>query len=57
MIDGYKTVQEIAEEWHVNERTIQIMCSNGKIKGAKKFGRSWAIPINAQRPVDGREKK
>ena len=25
------------------------------IEGAAKFGRSWAIPINVERPSDGRE--
>lgn len=55
MIDGYKTVNEIAEEWGIKPRTVQIMCSEGKIEGVTKFGRSWAIPINANRPLDGRE--
>ena len=54
MIEGFKTVSTIAEEWGISERTVQIMCAEGKIPGATKFGRSWAIPIEAQRPGDGR---
>lgn len=30
------------------------MCSQEKIPGAVKFGRDWAIPINADKPEDGR---
>lgn len=30
------------------------MCFNGQIKGAAKLGREWTIPIDAQRPDDGR---
>lgn len=30
------------------------MCTEGKIDGAVKFGRDWAIPYDAQRPGDGR---
>ena len=50
MIDGYITVKEKAEEWGIAERTLQIMCSKGKIEGAIKFGSVWAIPISAKHP-------
>ena len=54
MIDGYVTVNEIAEKWGVNPRTVQIMCNNGRIKGAVKFGRDWAVPNDVERPCDKR---
>ena len=54
MIEGYSTVNEIAERWGLASRTVQIMCAEGKIHGATKFGRSWAVPTNAERPKDGR---
>lgn len=54
MIEGYATVNEIAEKWGINPRTVQIMCAEGRIKGATKFGRSWAVPVDAERPKDGR---
>lgn len=54
MIDRYITVNELAKNWGISPRTVQIMCSEGKIEGAVKFGRVWAIPINAERPADGR---
>ena len=30
------------------------MCSQKKISGAVKFGRDWAMPVDAERPEDGR---
>lgn len=56
MIEGYKTVSEIAIEWKLNQRTIQIMCSSGKIAGATKVGSVWVIPDSAEKPVDLRVK-
>ena len=57
MIQGnYISIQELAERWDVHPRTVQIMCRDGKIGGAVKFGRSWAIPENAERPKDLRVK-
>ena len=54
MIEGYTTVKKISEKWGLKERTVQIMCADGKINGAVKFGRDWAIPVDAVRPEDGR---
>ncbi|MFR3728273.1 DNA-binding protein [Lacrimispora sp.] len=54
MINGYFEVNEIAEKWNVTTRRVQIMCAEGLIPGAVKFGRSWAIPEDAERPTDGR---
>jgi hypothetical protein len=54
MIAGYMTVLETAEKWELNRRTVQIMCSDGRIEGAVKFGNAWAIPIDAEKPKDKR---
>lgn len=54
MVEGYVTVKEIAEKWGLKARTVQIMCANGKIEGAVKFGRDWAIPTDAEKPADKR---
>ena len=48
MVEGYITVKEIAEKWGLKVRTVQIMCANGRIEGAVKFGRDWAIPVGAE---------
>lgn len=53
-MNGYLTVKEFAEKWNITTRRVQKMCSEGKIPGASKFGRDWAIPINAEKPLDER---
>ncbi|MBQ9061605.1 MAG: helix-turn-helix domain-containing protein [Eubacterium sp.] len=52
----YITIKEVAEKWGLKERRVQVMCQEEKIPGVKRFGHSWAIPANAERPVDGRVK-
>ena len=49
-----KTCREMAEMWNVTERTVTNFCKSGKIPGAVKCGRSWQIPDDAKKPVDGR---
>ena len=56
MLEDYATVQEMAEKWGLNERTVQTMCATGKIEGLTKFGRSWAIPKDTKKPTDNRVK-
>lgn len=53
MIEGYTTVKDIAEKWHVKPRTVQIMYANGKIPGIVKFGRDWAVLVDAKQLSDG----
>lgn len=54
MINGYMSINEIAKKWNLSPRRVRAMCSEGLIKGAAKLGKSWAIPVDAERPVDGR---
>ena len=57
MIEGqYISINEAAERWDIHPRTVQIMCREGRIDGATKFGRSWAIPKMTERPKDKRVK-
>ena len=48
---GYITADDMAERWDVSVRQIQLLCQNGKIKDATKFGNAWAIPENAPKPT------
>lgn len=52
----FMTVKETATKWGLSERRLQTICNEGMIPGVIKFGRSWAIPVNAQKPVDKRIK-
>ena len=48
----FLTIKEVAEKWNVTPRRIQKMCADGRIPGAKKFGRDWAIPADTEKPID-----
>lgn len=53
---GYLKISEVAEKWGIKERRINTLCLEGRIEGAVKFGTTWAIPENAQKPKDARIK-
>lgn len=52
----YMTVKEAAEKWGISDRRVRILCSEGKISGVTREGRSWLIPADAKKPEDGRYK-
>lgn len=52
----YMTIQEAADRWGITERRIQVLCASGRLDGATKFGRQWAIPADAEKPDDARIK-
>lgn len=54
MIEGYVTVNDMAERWNLNPRTVQTMCAEGKIEGVTRFGNAWAISSDAKKPTDNR---
>lgn len=49
-------VKEAALLWGLTERRITALCKEGKIEGAVKQGRSWMIPVGADKPIDNRVK-
>lgn len=53
-MEGYMTIKQAAEKWDVTPRRIQKLCTDGRIEGAMKFGRDWAIPADATKPEDKR---
>ena len=46
----YLTVLETARKWDLSPRMVQHHCTAGHIPGAQKFGKSWAIPADAEKP-------
>ena len=56
MNKSYLSVKDKAAEWGLTLRQVQYLCSDGKIPGARRFGRSWAIPTDAEKPADGRRR-
>lgn len=50
------TIKQAAQKWGIGERRINTLCQEGRIEGAVKFGKSWAIPADAKKPIDQRIK-
>ena len=47
---GYCSVQEIAKRWGISVRWVNQYALDGRIPGAERLGRSWAIPEGAVKP-------
>lgn len=50
----YLSIKQLSELWGISVRRIQVLCTNGRIPGAKKIGSYWIIPADAQKPKDQR---
>ena len=53
----YLDVKSTAERWGVAERKVTALCRDQRIIGAKKDGRTWLIPDDAELPLDGRTRE
>lgn len=51
------TTNEMAIKWGISARRIALLCEKNRIDGAEKKGKTWLIPITAEKPNDGRLKK
>ena len=51
---NYLSIREAAEKWGVSERRINQYCAEGRIPGAQRIGKAWAIPADAEKPGDPR---
>ncbi len=53
----YMSAQQAAKLWGISDRRVRILCAENKIAGAEKIGKSYRIPVDAKKPVDGRLKE
>ena len=53
----YLTTVEMSEIWNITSRRIGVLCSEGRVEGAIKKGKTWLIPANTKKPADARYKK
>ena len=56
-LEDFISVQEAANKWDITVRQVQKICSEGKIPDAFRFGRSWAIPRETEKPTITRRTK
>ena len=52
----YLTTVELSEKWKISPRRIGVLCSEGRIDGAIKKGKTWLIPADSMKPLDARKK-
>lgn len=50
------TTKDASNKWGLSDRRIRVLCSEHKIKGAIKSGKTWIIPDEAKKPSDSRYK-
>lgn len=53
---GYLSASQAANKWNISQRRVQVLCSENRIEGVFKVGEVWAIPEDAQKPLDFRIK-
>ena len=51
------TTSEMAKVWGISSRRVALLCSQGRVEGAIKKGKTWLIPSDAQKPKDPRSQK
>ena len=56
MSTSYISALQAAEKWGISDRRVRVLCSEGRIPGAVKQGKSYKIPADAEKLADGREK-
>ena len=52
----YMSVKHAAEKWGISDRRVRALCSEGRVPGVVREGRSYRIPEEAKKPEDGRYK-
>ncbi len=55
-MDGM-TAKDAAAKWGITSRQVQLLCYQGRVPGAVRFGHVWVIPPGAKKPADRRSKK
>lgn len=50
----YISVKQAAEQWGISDRRVRLLCEQGKIDGVVREGRTYRIPVDAIKPLDGR---
>lgn len=51
---GYISAREASYKWGISESRVHKLCQTGRIPGLERFGRSWVIPEDAEKPQDPR---
>ncbi len=50
----YITVKQASQRWGISDRRVRLLCAEGRIEGIVRKGRSYLIPADTLKPIDGR---
>ncbi len=50
----YISAKDAAENWGITRRRVQVLCEQDRIPSVFKVGNTWAIPVDAEKPIDKR---
>ena len=53
----YMSCPQATKKWRISERRVQKLCEENRIPGVSKISYMRLIPIDAEKPADGRQKK
>ena len=53
----YFTSIEMSKVWGISSRRVSLLCSEGRVPGAEKKGKTWWIPKDAKKPENPRQRK
>ena len=53
-MNGDISIKEAAEKWGLSVRRVNQYCTGDRIHGLIRFGRSWAIHADTEKPSDTR---
>ena len=53
----YFTSIEMSKVWGISSRRVALLCSEGRVPGAEKKGKTWLIPKDAKKPENPRQSK
>lgn len=51
------TTAQVAGNWNISQRRVDILCKEGRVEGAVMIGNRWFIPKGAMKPEDKRKTK
>ncbi len=54
---NYLTSIETADRWGISARRVALLCSEGRVDGCIKKGKTWLIPDDTEKPIDPRKMK
>ena len=53
----FLTTKQAAELWGISARRVALLCTQGRIPGTVKAGKTWLMPPDTQKPLNPRTKK